>query len=107
MQAALKTLGIIALVVAVILGSAMLVASRIKTTQDAEHAAFYDTGASVKSLVGDYGKTFLNAFESQDLNRIAMFFSPDYPGTDSQTLDGRQGVYAVNGRISAKNHEDL
>lgn len=89
MKTLLKTLGIMALVAAVVLSGTVLVASRIMATPDAEHAAFYDTAASGKSVVGDYGNAFHKTFESQDLNRIAKFFSPAYPGTDTQTPDGR------------------
>ncbi|PON18568.1 hypothetical protein C2W62_07275 [Candidatus Entotheonella serta] len=79
MKDKLKALGIIASLVIVGIGIGILAGQRVMAKKDAEHAAFYNLGASVKGFVGEYGKAFEQAFISQTQEPIAAFYADRYP----------------------------
>ena len=97
MKHKLKALSIIVGITIVVLGIGVAAMLRTMAKQDAEHAAFYNTGAAIKSFVGDYGKAVQAAFKANDLSQIAAFYADDYPtiprgDTDSRVL--RRGRWA-------------
>ncbi len=84
-----KRLVIATLAIMVGLGGGLLALNHIMASQDADHAAFYHTGASIKTFVSDYGQAFRSAFDAKEMTQIASFFASDYPGHDAQTPGGR------------------
>lgn len=84
-----KALGITVGIAIVMLGIGVAAMLRMMAKQDAEHAAFYNTGASIKSFVGDYGKAVQAAFSTHDMSRIATFYADDYPTTSHGNVDSR------------------
>ncbi len=84
MRRKLKIVGsVVGIVIGMVgIGTAMVLRTMAK--KDAEHAAFYRTGAEIKSFVGDYGKALQASFEAHDMSPIAAFYADDYPTTPHQ-----------------------
>ena len=96
-----KFFGIAALIVLVVIGVGGVAVNRIMVQQDAVHAAFYNTGADIKSFVGDYGKAFDKAFDTGDVASLAAFYASDYPGAAQDTPGGhslRRGRWTWSAR---------
>ena len=87
MKHKLKALGIVLGMTIVMLGVGVAVMLCVMAKQDAEHAAFYNTGASIKAFVGDYGKAVKAAFKAKDMSGIAIFFADDYPAKPRGDVD--------------------
>jgi hypothetical protein len=109
MKRRVKILMRVLLVLTLVAGAGVGLASYVMARKDAEHAKFYNTGKSVNGFLSDYNHALKEAFEKKDASPVLRFYSDRYasPGRGRWTLKpagGESDVAIARLRVEGNQH---